>query len=78
LQYFVVREIEWPSVSREDRSVEPLVSVLKPRRAGIVEVGERALFELCLRSSLRIEPLTPEFVEAAGSFGYVLDSQIAF
>ncbi len=53
-----------PAVGGPDGAVEGGVGVPQPRRFLVVEVGERALLELGLGGTRRVEPVLAQLVEA--------------
>ncbi len=55
-QNLLVRQILRPAVGGTDRGIEPAMRGGQPIRAGVVEVGERALLQFLLRQVGRVEP----------------------
>src|SRR3972149_2860867 len=53
---FLVTQSMRPAVCIEDSRIEFLVRQVEPRRALVVQVGQRALLELCLARAGRIQP----------------------
>ncbi len=62
-------EVRGPAVGGQDGGIEALVGLREPRRAGVVEVGQRPLGEVGVREPRRVEPAGPEAVQVAGGFG---------